>query len=155
VTATVHLRPARPGEEDLLCELCLRSKAVWGYDAAFLDACRLELRPKATVVAAGLVQVAEIGGRVAGCAEISVSGEAAHLEKLFVEPGLIGSGIGALLMDWAADEAARLGAREMMIEADPGAVPFYRRRGAREAGTVPSGSIPGRFLPKLVLDLHA
>ena len=39
----LHLRPARPDEADLLTELCLRSKAVWGYDDAFMRACRAEL----------------------------------------------------------------------------------------------------------------
>jgi GNAT superfamily N-acetyltransferase len=153
--ALLRLRPATPGEEDLLGELCLRSKAVWGYDAAFLAACRAELRPDAEAVASGRVQVAQLDARIAGCGEISVANQEAHLEKLFVEPGLIGSGVGAQLMDWAAGEAARLGAREMVIEADPGAVSFYLRLGAREAGTAPSGSIPGRMLPRLVLELSA
>ena len=34
------LRPARPEEGAELIELCLRSKAVWGYDDAFMAACR-------------------------------------------------------------------------------------------------------------------
>jgi hypothetical protein len=41
----------------------------------------------------------------------------------------------------------------MTIDADPGAVPFYERMGAVPAGLVPSGSIPGRFLPRLVVAL--
>ncbi len=47
---TVPPSPARPvlraasmDELPGLAELCLRSKAVWGYDAAFLAACRAEL----------------------------------------------------------------------------------------------------------------
>jgi hypothetical protein len=41
----------------------------------------------------------------------------------------------------------------MIIEADPDAAPFYRRLGARDAGLAPSGSIAGRMLPKLVVEL--
>ena len=41
----------------------------------------------------------------------------------------------------------------MTIEADPDAAPFYRRIGARDVGTAPSGSIPGRELPLLELVL--
>jgi len=37
------IRPARREECGLLTELALRSKAVWGYDAAFMEACREEL----------------------------------------------------------------------------------------------------------------
>ena len=32
----MFLRAARPGEEEALTALCLRSKAVWGYDETFL-----------------------------------------------------------------------------------------------------------------------
>jgi hypothetical protein len=37
------LRTPRPDEATILTELCLRSKAVWGYDEAFMLACRNEL----------------------------------------------------------------------------------------------------------------
>lgn len=36
-----------------------------------------------------------------------------------------------------------------MIDAGPGAVGFYQAMGAERAGTAPSGSIPGRTLPRL------
>ena len=32
------LRAARPDEAELLTDLCLRAKAVWGYDDAFMRA---------------------------------------------------------------------------------------------------------------------
>ena len=40
-------------------------------------------------------------------------------------------------------------AAELRIEADPEAVPFYQRMGAKITGSAPSGSIPGRRLPLL------
>jgi GNAT superfamily N-acetyltransferase len=149
----IRLRRARVEEAGALGELCLRSKAVWGYDAAFLEACRDELLPDLVAIAQGCVAVAELSGFIAGVAEVSVSDDEAHLEKLFVEPTLIGRGVGERLMSWALDEAASRGATKMVIESDPGAVDFYRRLGARDAGDAPSGSIPGRTLPRLVLDL--
>jgi hypothetical protein len=33
------------------------------------------------------------------------------------------------------------------------AAPFYRRMGAYDVGQAPSGSVPGRMLPKLVMNL--
>jgi len=36
-----------------------------------------------------------------------------------------------------------------MLDADPDAEPFYLHHGARRIGEVPSGSIPGRMLPRL------
>ena len=150
----IHLRRARAEEAAALGELCLRSKAVWGYDAAFLEACREELLPAAEAIVQGYVAVAEVGGRVAGMVEISVENGSASLEKLFVEPEFLGNGIGARLMAWASAEAESRGAREIVIESDPGAADFYRRFGARDAGIAPSVSIPGRTLPRLVLDLN-
>lgn len=149
----VRLRPAQAEEAVALGELCLRSKAVWGYDEAFLAACREELRPRAEAIAEGHVQVAELDTTLAGVAEVSVEGETAYLEKLFVEPRFIGGGVGKRLMGWAMEQTASLGASRMVIESDPGAAGFYRRWGARDDGVAPSGSIPGRFLPRLVLPM--
>ena len=54
------------------------------------------------------------------------------------------------LFHWATSEATAMGADRMVIEAEPDAAPFYRRMGAKDCGLVPSGSIPGRMLPKLL-----
>ena len=147
------LRPARPEEASSLTELCLRSKAVWGYDAAFMAACRKELALTPDKIASSRVQVAEIDGRIVGMAEVKSDGEVAQLEKLFVEPDRLRAGAGRLLFDWAAATARAAGATVLQIEADPDAAPFYRRMGAVDDGVVPSGSIPGRIIPKLNLPL--
>ncbi|MEE8545291.1 MAG: hypothetical protein V3T29_05715 [Alphaproteobacteria bacterium] len=60
------IRPARPGEAAALTDLALRSKAHWGYDAAFMAACRAELTVTPAQAASGLVQVYEEGGRAFG-----------------------------------------------------------------------------------------
>ncbi len=147
------LRSARPGELDALTDLCLRSKAVWGYDRAFMDACRAELTLTQEDLRETKLQVAERDGAVVGVAQVSVEGATAYLEKLFVEPGQLRGGAGRTLFAWAKTTATRLGATHLVIEADPDAAPFYRRMGARDDGTAPSGSIPGRELPRFVLKL--
>jgi GNAT superfamily N-acetyltransferase len=147
------LRPARPDEGPALTELCLRSKAIWGYDAAFMQACRKELAVTPAAIMSSRVQVAEVDGRLAGVAEVKSEGDVAQLEKLFVEPTMLRTGTGRQLLDWAKATARAAGARTMLIEADPDAAPFYRRMGAVDDGVVPSGSIPGRFIPKLNLSL--
>lgn len=45
--------------------------------------------------------------------------------------------------------------RQLTVDADPDAAPFYRRMGARDDGQAASGSIPGRLLPRLVFDVDA
>jgi len=103
----------------------------------------------------GLIAVAELNGECAGVAEMSFAGERAELAKLFVDPVHHGKGVGRALFDWAREEAAKRGARVIALDADPGAAPFYEKLGARMVGRSPSGSIPGRMLPRFELPLAA
>jgi GNAT superfamily N-acetyltransferase len=151
--ATLDLRAARATELEALSVLCLRSKAVWGYDEKFMNACRAELTLTPRDVTTSRIQVAERGGVVIGVAQVRGAGEVAHLEKLFVEPHLLRGGVGRALFAWAIDTARDLGTRALVIEADPGAADFYRRMGAHDDGVAPSASSPGRMLPRLVLTL--
>ncbi len=139
----------------MLTELCLRSKALWGYDNEFMQACRGELTLTASTMrsSSSWFQVAEIDGHVIGVAQVTVKGELAILDKVFVEPTRLRSGAGKALFEWAANVARRAGALTMVVEADPNAAGFYRRMGAIDDGTEPSGSIGGRLLPKLQLRL--
>lgn len=147
------LREPRADELAALSALCLRSKALWGYDDAFLAACARELTIGVDDLTDSFLQVAEDGDGPVGVAQLAVAGGEAGLEKLFIEPARMRTGAGRALFDWAVRTAKANGAKRLIIEADPGAAAFYRRMGAREDGTAPSGSIAGRSLPRLVLDL--
>ncbi len=147
------IRAPELGELPALSELCMRSKAVWGYDEAFMAACRRELSFDLHDLESSHIAVAARGEDVVGVAQVRVAGNEADLAKLFVDPAAMRLGVGQALFAWALDTARALGASRMVIEADPDAAPFYRRLGAREVGLVPSGSIAGRMLPKLVLEL--
>jgi GNAT superfamily N-acetyltransferase len=144
-----------PEVEELpdLGELCLRSKAVWGYDADFMTACRAELAFQPSDLSSSRIAIAEQAGTILGVAQVRMTGSDADLLKLFIEPSALRGGIGRMLFAWATDVARDMGARRLTIEADPDAAPFYRRLGARDAGLAPSGSIAGRMLPKLVFEL--
>lgn len=147
--ADLRLRPARRAECAALSALCLRSKAIWGYDAAFMESCRAELALTPEDLERSQVQVAERGGAIVGVAQVSVADAQATVDKLFVEPDTVRAGVGRLLFAWCVETARKRGARALVIEADPDAAPFYRRMGACDAGFAPSGSIPGRMLPRL------
>lgn len=149
--SVIRLRNVLRNELSSLSGLCLRSKAHWGYDAEFLAACRTELTIEFHELLTTSLQVAERDATVVGLAQIKVMGANADLLKLFVEPAMLGAGIGRLLFEWATAKAHELGATRMMIEADPGAVPFYERMGALHVGSVPSQSIPDRSLPRLLM----
>jgi GNAT superfamily N-acetyltransferase len=150
---SLTIRDARPDEADALTELAMRSKASWGYDAAFMAACREELTFTPDKMAAWTVWVAELGGRLAGMAALSLDGEEAELEEFFVEPELQGRGVGRALIDAFLTEARARGARTAGLDADPFAEPIYARLGFTTVGRSPSASIPGRWLPRMQMRL--
>src|SRR5260370_15309228 len=142
---SVHIRRARPEEAEALTDLILRAKAHWGYDQAFLDACRPSLMLTAADIARNPVYCAEVAGAVTGvCHLYLLSADEAYLDHLFVEPAFIGTGIGALLWRHAVEVAVALGAKTLVLGADPNARPFYERMGAVVVGEIISPLIPGR-----------
>jgi GNAT superfamily N-acetyltransferase len=148
-----RLRGPRCDEAAILTELCIRSKAVWGCDEEFMLACRGELTLTASIMQSSSLQVAEVDGHLVGEAQVTVQGELAELNKLFIEPTHLRSGAGKALFEWATTVVRDAGAATMVIEADPDAAGFYRRMGAVDKGIASSGSIPGRLLPRLELRL--
>lgn len=145
------IRPARPDDLGPMNAMILRAKAHWGYDAAFMAAVADELTITADALGPDLVVWHDHAPL--GMARVVVPGRTARLEELFVDPAAMGQGIGAKLFGWAADRARQQGARVMRIDSDPFALPFYLRMGAVQVGEAPSGSIPGRMLPRLDYDL--
>ncbi|MEI2297619.1 GNAT family N-acetyltransferase [Ensifer sp. MJa1] len=148
------LRTPLPNQAAALTALCLRSKAVWGYDAAFLEACRPALTLTAEDWAESDLQIAVDGNRILGVAQVHASGDVAELDKLFIDPDARAAGVGRRLFGWCVEAALSRGATVMTIDADPGAAAFYRRIGAVDDGVVASTAIPGRLLPRLKLDLN-
>src|SRR5215467_84485 len=118
-----------------------------------MKACRSELSFSPQDLELTHVAVAEEDRRIVGVVQVRVSADDAELLKLFVEPELLRKGTGRALVAWATDIARRMGAHQMIVDADPDAAPFYRGMGARDAGTAPSKSIPGRMLPRLTFDV--
>ena len=149
----LHIRPAQLHELGELSALCLRSKAVWGYDEAFLDSCRNALTLSRDDLLTTDLAVAEASAGIAGVAQVLVDQREADLLNLFIDPDHQSAGVGRKLFNWACDTARAQGATSLIIDSDPNAVPFYQRMGARKIGLTPSASIPGRMLPMLELAL--
>ena len=160
------IRAARPEDADELGALAFRSKAYWGYDATFMEACREELKVPADQVVARRVYVAVSRGsdadpagpgewreRILGFGTIEGEPPAGELGMFFVDPPAIGRGVGSALISHLTAVASGLGFHRLTIAADPNAEPFYLSKGAVRIGGVPSGSIPGRTLPLLALAL--
>jgi GNAT superfamily N-acetyltransferase len=147
--AALQIRPARAGEADLLTDLSLRSKAVWNYDAKFMAKCRAVMRVKVENIERRPHFVAELGGGIAGFYGFEPEDGGVGLDYMFVEPALIGRGVGRSLWNHAVEQARRLGHANLIVVSDPNAEGFYLRMGARRIGARPSELEPGRNLPLL------
>ncbi|MGE0152606.1 MAG: GNAT family N-acetyltransferase [Reyranellaceae bacterium] len=155
----MRLRPAKTSEAHALSELCFRSKAHWGYDAAFMEQSRkaltiskAKIRDNPVVVAVG-DRVGD-GERLLGVYALEAQGTTVDLDLLFVDPPAIGTGVGRALFRDAVAEARMLGGRELTVLADPHAAGFYEAMGCRFAEMRPSDAIGGRRLPLYRLTLR-
>ena len=159
MTSGRTLRLAKPSECGSLSALALRSKAYWGYDPVFLQACRQELTVHPEAIAAGRVVVlieedTPLGFYALDSSERSEEGE---ISLFFVEPAVIGRGIGRALWDHAVAKARQEGFKRLKILSDPFALGFYRAVGATLSGKIrsparaPDGS--ERNLPVLHYEL--
>lgn len=147
------IRPLRETELADASGLCMRSKAYWGYDEAFMAACRKELTLVADDLRSSDIAVAVSSDKIVGVAQLRVENGEAELEKLFVDPVAMGQGVGRVLLEWSKETAKGHGATALTLAADPFAVPFYEKVGFERIGEEQSVSIPGRALPVYALPI--
>ncbi len=153
-TRDVTIRRARPDEAEALTALILRSKAYWGYNDTFMAAARPSLALSSEAIERDQPYCAEVAGALAGVLNLyALSADEVYLDDLFIEPGFIGKGIGALLWRYAVALAPAMGATTMVLDADPNARAFYEHMGAIHIGETPSTVVPGRTLPRMCYDL--
>ncbi len=150
----MRIRKANPEDADVLTALSMRSKAHWGYDAAFMEACRESLRVPKDAIEKYLTYVVEDGDRVAGFFMLTEEEGCGHyLESMFVDPDFIGRGMGRLIWDKLIEVAKVEGIHEFILDADPHAEGFYQHMGAVRIGEHESSTFPGRMLPRMKVTL--
>ncbi len=148
----IRIRPAERDEGERLREIVSASKRHWGYDVEQVQ----QLAEQRDFSAEGLREkeyyVAASNGRAVAFASLIPQGDVCVLDDLWVEPDWIGKGVGSRLFGFAADRAKRLRARQLEWEAEPHAVGFYEKMGARYLrDSEPSEW--GRVLPVMGIDL--
>jgi len=124
------IRRARPDEAALLHDLTGRSALYWGYEPEFLD-----WEPEAIAVTPeflvqSVTNVLDEEGHINGYYALVGEPPGISLDKLFVEPRLIGTGRGKRSWCHAVATAREMGATALSLAADPNAAPFYRAMGA-------------------------
>ncbi len=148
----IRIRPCRDEEGERLREIAIAAKSHWGYDidrvrawAAMGDFSSHGLRSKD-------VHVAETGGRVVGWTALIQRDDVCWLDDLWIDPEWIGKGIGSRLFRHALERGRELGARRIELEAEPNALGFYEKMGARFLRDSPPG-VWARSNPVMGLDL--
>lgn len=148
--APVTIRPAHESEAQVLSAVALKSKAHWGYDAAFMANCREEISISPEEIGRLTVVVAQVGSEIAGFYSLEPDGAGGgELHNFFVQPDFIGHGVGRRLFEDACQQAKNAGFQAIFLDSDPYALGFYERMGCAVIGEAPSGSIPGRMLPRM------
>jgi GNAT superfamily N-acetyltransferase len=151
--AGARIRRAEAADATALTSLARSSKAFWGYDAAFMEACRAEL----TLDARGIVDdptfLIEAERGILGFYRLRLQGSGADIRMFFVAPEAVRFGIGRRLWVHLERTAQTTGATRLEVDSDPHAEGFYLAVGMRRTGQAASGSIAGRLLPHLVKDL--
>jgi GNAT superfamily N-acetyltransferase len=147
------IREPRPDEAGALTDLAMRAKASWGYDDDFMAACRSELTVTPEQLRSWRFWVAEADGRLAGMIALGDAADHAEVEDFFVAPEAQGEGIGRALLEALRAECRARGLNRIEVDADPNAEAIYARLGFQRIGRSPSGSIPGRFLPRMARPL--
>ena len=156
--AVIALRPATAADIPALAELARDSfVAAFGHLyrpedlALFLDEWRTESAYLAALaVPARRIQLAELDGRLAGYALISLGdgfderpephpARPVMLSQLYCAAEATGHGLGAALMDWAIGEARAWNADALQLSVfseNFGAQRFYQRRGFRHVADI-------------------
>lgn len=147
----MEIRKAKPEDAGKLTQIALAAKQHWGYPARWIELWRPLLTITPAFIENHEVYAAAVGGEIVGLYALAGEGNRRTLEHLWVEPAVMGQGIGRALFAHALKRAAELQAEMLEIEADPNAESFYRHMGARRVGEIVS-EIEGqsRILPLLV-----
>lgn len=149
------IRAVRPEDADRLTALAFLAKAHWGYPSEWLEAWRAELTLTPAMLAAAMGYVAELGPDIIGFwVRAALDSDQLTPGWLFVHPEHMGRGVAHALWGALRNDAAARGIRSFVIEADPHAVPFYRKLGAERIGEKASVVIPERVIPILRIPIH-
>jgi GNAT superfamily N-acetyltransferase len=146
-SALVRIRRADPREGERLREIAIAAKALWGYDLERVTAWAARGDFTARSFQERDVFVAEAERRVVAWAAVLVRGDVGWLDDLWVEPAWTRAGVGSELFRMAAARARRLGAGTIEWEAEPNAIGFYEKLGARYLRDADAPSAWGRRVP--------
>jgi len=147
------IRPASADDASVLTTIAQEAKRHWGYPEHWIKHWESDLTISSDFIRDNHVYVAEEDGEIQGFYALSVAGDKAELEHMWVTPARIGTGLGKELFLDAMERAATLNVGTIEISSDPNAAGFYKRMGATQIGET-DASVEGqsRTLPRLKIE---
>jgi GNAT superfamily N-acetyltransferase len=147
------INKSSPEESERLTEIAHSAKRHWGYPERWIELWKSTLTITPDYISDNEVYSARDGDDLLGFYALIINGEKATLDHLWIDPRIIGTGLGRKLFDHAMEKAAELRASAVEIESDPNAEGFYKRMGARRIGET-SSKLDGqdRILPLLLIE---
>lgn len=132
------IRPATAADAPELTVIARAAKRHWGYPEAWLLAWEpvLTITPDYLSRNTVLVTERDEDGGVVAFVGLVDSGTHWELDHLWVLPEQQGQGLGSRLFAAALEEVRRRRPGVLRIEAEPFALGFYERCGARQVGTI-------------------
>lgn len=100
------IRPASADDATALTKIALEANRYWGYPEHWVKHWESDLTISAEFIRDNHVYVAEENGEIQGFYALSVAGQKAELEHMWVTPALIGAGVGKELLLDAMERAA-------------------------------------------------
>jgi GNAT superfamily N-acetyltransferase len=149
-----EIRRAEPADANTLTTLCMKSKAHWGYDAAFMAKIESSFVITADYILNWPVYVLLEGSTAIGFYGFRDVDNQPFLCDIWLVPSHIGKGLGKLLWLHALETARSAGYDHFLIESDPNAEGFYLGMGANCIGSIKSEA-SGRTLPLLEMQVRA
>jgi len=150
----ISIARALAQDADRLSAITIASKRHWDYPEKWIQTWLPLLTISPEYIAGHEVWMAVKDNKAAAYYSLKQAGEDLWLDNLWVLPEFMGLGIGKQLFHHAAERCRALNFCSLKIEADPNAVGFYEKMGARKIGEHRS-EVDGqpRILPMLVIDL--
>ncbi|MBM7035055.1 GNAT family N-acetyltransferase [Vibrio ulleungensis] len=129
------------------------AKRSWGYSDAMMALWLPDLLIDPSALTVRHFWVAVERQQIVGVVSLSASKPFSfELEDCWVSPSCQGMGVGRKLMDFVLLWSKQHNGKKLTIVADPNALGFYEKMGARQIAT--KASIPsGRLLPVLQLEI--
>jgi N-acetylglutamate synthase-like GNAT family acetyltransferase len=143
---------ATTDDAEILTNITKKSKSHWGYSNEQIESWSSQLTITTNYIETNKIYKLVINELVVGYYSYVILEEnVVQLDNLFVLPEYIGTGLGTFLMNDFLDRCKALKFQKVVLDADPNAENFYKKRGFKTIGQIET-SIKDRFLP--IMELH-